>query len=60
MSYMHVVLRGTFVPHRHMDLRLFSNILVFEQVMRNEIVDSSMIALRMEMILTYLKVNLDM
>jgi len=38
---MHVVLRDTFIPYMHVDLRLFLNILVFKQVMENEIVDSS-------------------
>jgi len=38
---MHVALRGTFIPHMHMDLRPFANILVFKQVMINGIIDSS-------------------
>jgi len=33
---MHVVLRDTFIPYMHVDLRLFLNILVSKQVMMNE------------------------
>jgi len=46
---MHVVIRDTFIPYMHIDLRLFSNVFVFKQVMRNAIIDSSKIALKMEM-----------
>jgi len=34
MSYMHVVLRDTFIPYMHVDLR--HSILIFKQVMMNE------------------------
>ena len=36
MSYMQVVLRDTFIPYMHVDLRLFLNILVLKQVMMNK------------------------
>jgi len=32
--------KETFIPYMHMDLRLFSNILVFKQVVKKGIVDS--------------------
>jgi len=50
MSYMHVIIRVTFIPYMHVNLRLFLNILVFKQVMGNGIVDSSKFALKMRMI----------
>jgi len=33
---MQVVLRDTFIPYMHVDLRLFLNILVLKQVMMNK------------------------
>ena len=46
MSYMHVVSGDTCIPYVHMDFKTVLNTLVFKQVMRNRIVDSSKIALK--------------
>jgi len=55
MSYMHVVLRDTFVPSMHMDLGLFLNILVFKQIRINGIADSSKEALNKKKIFNVFK-----
>jgi len=50
---MQVVLRDTFIPYMHVDLRLFLSIFVSKQVMINRIVDSRKMLIKMGMINTF-------